>query len=77
MPKYRVHMSATATQTVTVEADNEEQAIERAHDEGTTSVCAQCSGWGKQWSLDLDEFEVDEDVTLPDGTVFKAVELDD
>ena len=77
MPKYRVSMSTIVNQTVTVEADSEDEAAELAYEESTSGVCAQCSGWGKKWSLDFGEFEIDEDEVMPDGTVIKAVRLDD
>lgn len=76
MPKYRVTMSATINQSITIEADNEDDAIDRAYEEAPGDLCAHCAGWGQSWSRDLGEFEVDEDVTLPDGTVITAVQID-
>lgn len=60
MPEFRVHMSAVASFSITVEADDYDEAIEQAYQEHTPQVCAQCSGWGQKWSLDIGEsFETD------------------
>jgi hypothetical protein len=62
MPKYRVSLSTNAWVTVTVEADNAEAAIEEAYQDAP-NLCAQCSGWGRNFSLELgDEWEL-----MPDG----------
>lgn len=76
MAKYRVSLHTVASQTVTVEAGDEDQAAELAYEEGTSSVCAQCSGWGQKWSLDLGDFEIDDDEEYG-GVVYKGVELID
>lgn len=75
MAKYRVYLTANASATVHVEIDpvqyengeidedlTDERAIERAYKvfEGN-QVCAQCSGWNEKWSLDLSEFEPEDD----------------
>ena len=52
--RYTVNFSQVVSVTVTVDADDVEQAIEAAHDEAPTGVCAQCSGWGQHWSRDDD-----------------------
>jgi hypothetical protein len=71
MSKYRVYLSTGASMTVTVEVDDDldpddaiEQAIEKAFDEAPQGVCAQCSGWGQSWGLDLGEWDIERD---PDG----------
>jgi hypothetical protein len=81
MAKYRVMMTTTASASIVVEVpdelnehyDIEEKAIELAFDEAP-SICAQCSGWGKKYSMDLGEWDVDPDEEF-DGKVYKAVEL--
>lgn len=61
MPKYMVNFVATASMTITVEAEDAEAAIEAAHEDAPTGVCAQCSGWGQDFSLDLSgEWELSE-----------------
>jgi hypothetical protein len=57
--KYSVNLTATASLIVQVEAEDREAAIDAAYDNGQY-LCAQCTGWGQDWSLDLGEFEVDE-----------------
>lgn len=74
MPTYRVAMSTTASLSIEVEADNETEAEEKAYEEGPRGVCAQCSGWGEKWGLDLGDFEIDADSEFC-GEVYKAVEL--
>mgnify|MGYP000184366729 CR=1 FL=1 len=58
MPTYSVNFETTASVTITVEAEDEDAAVDLAYDEIPSSVCAQCSGWGQKWSLDLGEFEL-------------------
>jgi hypothetical protein len=53
MPKYKVEFRAYAFATDTVEAEDEAEAIELAFANGFPQVCAQCSGWGKEFSLEL------------------------
>ena len=53
MPKYQVSMPKIIWLTIEVEADNEEQAQEKAWEAGP-SLCASCSGWGYEWSIDDD-----------------------
>jgi hypothetical protein len=54
MPKYRVTMAKVITCTVDVEADDESAAIEEAYQEAPHSICAQCSGWGREWGVNDD-----------------------
>lgn len=68
MAKYRVYLETGASVAVTVEVDDDldeaeahAAAIEKAFDEAPRSVCAQCSGWGQKWSLDLGEWDVETD----------------
>lgn len=69
--KGRVHFQAMASISVKVEVpdglDDEEArelAIEKAYELLPGSVCAHCSGWGKDWSRDEGEYEA-----LDDGPV--------
>lgn len=68
LPKYEVDMSGWASFGVTVEADNEEEALDKSY-EYTPSICAQCSGWGQPWYLEIsDDWESDEGPRLIEGT---------
>lgn len=58
MASYTVHLETTASLTSTVEADSPEEAIEAALLTTPSSPCAQCSGWGQSWELDLGEWDV-------------------
>ena len=67
MSKYRVYMTATIEQSVTVEIDDtdmdadeaKEAAIEKAYEEAPGDICAHCSGWRQPWSRDIGDFEVE------------------
>ncbi len=68
MAKYRVYLETSVSVAVAVEVDDNlseddarEQAIEKAFDEAPGSICAQCSGWGENWSRDLGELELERD----------------
>jgi hypothetical protein len=58
MTSYSVHLETVASFSVTVEAEDAEDAIEQAFDLTPSGVCAHCSGWGKKWSMDLGEWDV-------------------
>lgn len=68
MTAYRVYFTATANLAVKVEinddgldpAEARDVAIEAAYNEQPSGICAQCSGWGQPWSIDLGEFEADQ-----------------
>lgn len=61
MPKYRVHYVSTASSTVVVEAEDAIAAREAAEEVfEDPSICAQCSGWGQSYSVDLGEWEQDD-----------------
>jgi hypothetical protein len=62
MPKYDVYFTTQASGVVTVEADDEEEAREKAWDEELPTLSAKGSGWGEPWSLELGEWEQDESV---------------
>lgn len=72
MPKYRVHFVQQSDVSMIIESDvviteengaaDKEAILEEAYQEGVPSLCAQCSGWGRNYSRDLgDELEVVED----------------
>ncbi len=61
MPKYRITLATSASVTATVEADDDEIAVDMVFDMVPSEVCAQCSGWGKNWSLDIGQWDVAED----------------
>ena len=67
MPKYKVHFTGYASWGATVEAEDEEEAVDKAYD-AAPSICAQCSGWGyaahdyleisDDWEADYDNVEL-------------------
>lgn len=61
MPKYRVFLAAVANGSVEVEASDEEEAVELVFQEELPWICAQCSGWGRSYSMDLGEWELEGD----------------
>lgn len=68
MPKYRVSLETWAGGTIDVETDatDPEDILEEALAEGMPGICAQCSGWGRDHSLEIgDEWEP---VLKTDGT---------
>ena len=75
MSNYTVHFQQAVSLSLKVEADSPEDAIETAHEEGIPGICAQCSGWGRNWSRDDDGELVEESVDDEDGkTVWTAEE---
>lgn len=72
-----------ANRGVAVEDLTEDDLREFAADEafnhpGPPSVCAQCSGWGNPTqSLDMGEFELDDDTTYGDTTFYAVNEVHD
>lgn len=55
MKTYTIDFEGGAFATVTVEAESLEEAIELAFEEVPHSVCAQCGGWDRPWSLETPE----------------------
>jgi hypothetical protein len=53
--RYRVQWRTYAWAYTTVEAEDEEDAIEQSFRNGYPTICAQCSGWGQEHSLELGE----------------------
>lgn len=61
MAKYRVYMRANADLVLDVEADSEDEALDLAYEKAPPGICASCSGWGREFSLDLGEFFVEDE----------------
>lgn len=53
MAKYRVYLQTVASTTITVEAEDKDEALDLALSESMPRICAQCSGWGGKQNLDL------------------------
>jgi hypothetical protein len=60
MPRFYVHMQMPLSTTIEVEAANEEAAIAAAFrsDQMPSGICAQCSGWGRPFSVDEGEWDL-------------------
>src|SRR5690606_22745350 len=68
MSTYRIYLTQTASCSVEVEADDFEEATEKAYDLVPSGLCAHCSGWGQSVGIDLGGgWEVDEDGYWVDG----------
>lgn len=76
MPNYTVYMEGYAGFYARVDADNHEEAISKAYDEAPSGICFSCSGYGKNWGLDIgDEFtpstvlnnETNEEIVVKDS----------
>lgn len=67
MTTYTVHFTQTVSLSLTVDADSPDDAIETAHEDGIPGICAQCSGWGRNWSRDDDGELVEEAVSDENG----------
>lgn len=60
MTKYQVAFQNVAMVYITVEANDPEEAIDLAYEQIPYDVCAQCSGWGQDYTLDIgDSWDVD------------------
>ena len=64
MSKYTVPLKTGAYAFVTVEADSAEDAVDAVFNGDLPWVCAQCSGWGRQFSLELGDWDVDDDAEI-------------
>jgi hypothetical protein len=53
MAKYTVYLTATASTSVEVDAEDRDDAIEKALSANMPTICAQCSGWGREYSLEI------------------------
>jgi hypothetical protein len=75
--EYTVYLNQMLSASVTVEADDPDEAIDKAHESDLPrGICAQCSGWGqKSWSMDTSgDWEPDEVVDSQGKTVWGGVE---
>ena len=53
MSKFKVYFPTGGEIGVTVDAEDYEEAIDKAYDVlPEATLCAQCSGWRRQWSRD-------------------------
>ncbi|GAA2623823.1 hypothetical protein GCM10010399_63880 [Dactylosporangium fulvum] len=72
MPKWTFDVKVTGSMTVAIHADTEEEAreiLDSGEYEPSAELCVQCSGYTTEvnkfpgrFSLDLDEFEVPDDL---------------
>lgn len=68
MSKYRVYLQTVASTTIEVEADNKDEAYDKALNEGMPHICAQCSGWGGGQNLELNgDWDISEDSTVDES----------
>ena len=70
MPEYIVYLSTTAHTFVTVEAEDQGDAIDKIADAEMPELCAQCSGW--ETNLELSHAWETSGVILPDGSYADA-----
>ncbi|MEW1547515.1 hypothetical protein [Streptomyces tsukubensis] len=64
MTKYRINLSTAANASITVETEETDPELiyQEALHEGIPHPCAQCSGWGQNWELEIgDEWDVETD----------------
>lgn len=55
MPNFTVYFEGHADAYVRVEAEDISEAIDKAYDQVPYGVCAQCSGYGQNWGLDISD----------------------
>ena len=55
--KYQVLFTTTANYVVTVDSESPDTAVEKAYELLPSGVCAHCSGWGRNYSLDFGEWD--------------------
>jgi hypothetical protein len=70
MPTYRVHLTKALWTSLEVEADDPEAAVDAVFnsDDMPGGICAQCSGWGRGYSVDEDDWAVAEGLPgMPTG----------
>jgi hypothetical protein len=53
MAKFLVEFKGTTHYSVTVEADDEDEAAELAGAQPIPGLCAGCSGWGREFRLEI------------------------
>lgn len=58
MPTFRVTLTRTQEFYTEIEAEDAEAAENAAFDlSGEASSCAQCGGWGREWSVDEGDWD--------------------
>ncbi|MBD3778496.1 MAG: hypothetical protein IE923_04425 [Micrococcales bacterium] len=71
MSSYRIFFTQVVSTSVEVEADDLNDAIDKAYESGdlpsSNFLCAHCSGWGQGYSIDTGEWEADEKAYMVDG----------
>lgn len=61
--KFTAYFTTGASIAVSIEADTAEEAQDKADDfDDFPSLCAQCSGWGRDVGIDLGDWEQDGEV---------------
>lgn len=58
MPTYRVVLSSVLSTSIDVEAGDEGEAMDLALEGAPSDICAQCSGWGREWDVDQGEWDI-------------------
>jgi len=68
MATYRVYLQTVASTTIEVEADDPDDAYEKAFDKRMPHICAQCSGWRGGPNLELgDMWEIPEGMSVDEA----------
>jgi hypothetical protein len=67
MSTYRIYFTNVTSTSIEVEADDLDEAIDAAYEKLPGSICAQCSGWGNDWSRDEGDWNHDETTYAVDG----------
>lgn len=55
MAEFAVHFEGMAGVTVRVEAEDYDEAIDKAYEGLPGGLCANCSGWDRPWSQEMPE----------------------
>lgn len=71
MSSYTFYFTTVMSASVTVEAEDAEEALDLAYEElPPVGLCAQCTGWGQQWNRDTGgDWELDETSYDVDGSL--------
>lgn len=74
MSTYRLYFTTVMSTSVEVEADSFSEAEEQAYEKlPSAQICAQCSGWGQDWTIDTaDDWELDETSFDLDGKLIET-----
>jgi hypothetical protein len=56
MAIYKVQLQRADWVTLTVEAEDEDAALDAAYELAPGEPCGQCSGWGESWYLDVGDW---------------------